>query len=255
MASRKKNRPSTPNGNPSTAPYCRISPGHNRPISNDSTVPVTAPTAISTPIACDQRRASRIAVSSWRRRPMNSASSTIDGSAIPRHAKMMWNPSVAAICARAGTTSPLACAAATTTAASKRITAPSRSGKALPGLAELARHRGGRSGAVNQDPLVLPRLTGHDSRRRVSSARPCRASGRWRHMLSSATGQSGGCGAGLPDRAQTKDRRPECAAHRQIEYCICAEASPGLAARRRRVGRCPAPQLVPLSETGLRGAG
>src|SRR5579872_3110474 len=55
--------------------------------------------------------------------------------------------------------------------------------------------------------------------------------------------------------AQIKDRRPECAAHRQIEYCICAEASPGLAARRRRVGRCPAPQLVPLSETGLRGAG
>src|SRR5438270_544923 len=82
-----------------------------------------------------------------------------------------------AITARAGTTSPLTCAAATTTSASKRITAPSRSGKALPGLAELARHRGGRSGAVNQDPPVLLRLTGHDSRRRVSSARPCRASG------------------------------------------------------------------------------
>ena len=39
MASRKKNMPSTPNGNPSTAPYWRISPGHSRPISNDSTVP------------------------------------------------------------------------------------------------------------------------------------------------------------------------------------------------------------------------
>jgi len=59
----------------------------------------------------------------------------------------------------------------------------------------------------------------------------------------SATGQSGGCGAGRPDRAQTKDRRPECAAHRQIEYCMCAKASPGLAAQRRRDGRRPAPQL------------
>src|SRR4029077_4774700 len=61
MASRKKKMPSTPNGIPNTAPYWRISPGHSRPISNDSTVPVTAPTAISTPMACDQRRASRIA--------------------------------------------------------------------------------------------------------------------------------------------------------------------------------------------------
>src|SRR5215472_244940 len=84
MASRKKNRPSTPNGSPSTAPYRRISPGHSRPISNDSTVPVTAPTAIRTPIACDHRRARR--------------------SATPRHARMMWNPSVVAIWARAGTT-------------------------------------------------------------------------------------------------------------------------------------------------------
>ena len=47
--------------------------------------------------------------------------------------------------------------------------------------------------------------------------------------------QSGGCGAGQPDHAQTKDRRPECAAHRQIGYCMCAEASPGLVARRRRL--------------------
>ncbi len=89
--------PSTPNGNPSTAPYWRISPGHSRPISNDSTVPVTAPTATSTPIACDQRRASVMATSSRRRRPMNSASSTIVGSAIPRLARMMWNPRVVAI--------------------------------------------------------------------------------------------------------------------------------------------------------------
>src|SRR5215472_587900 len=113
MASRKKNRPSTPNGSPSTAPYRRISPGHSRPISNDSTVPVTAPTAIRTPIACDHRRARRSATSSDRRSPMNSAISTTVGSAIPRHARMMWNPSVVAIWARAGTT----CAATEVTVA------------------------------------------------------------------------------------------------------------------------------------------
>ena len=89
MASRKKNRPSTPNGSPSTAPYLRIRPGHSSPISNDSTVPVTAPTATSTPIACDQRRASTMATWSGRRSPMNSAISTMVGSAIPRQARMM----------------------------------------------------------------------------------------------------------------------------------------------------------------------
>jgi hypothetical protein len=89
MASRKKNSPSTPNGRPSTAPYWRIRPGHNRPISNDSTVPLTAPTATSTPITCDQRRASSIAVWSFRRSPINSASSTKDGRATPRQARMM----------------------------------------------------------------------------------------------------------------------------------------------------------------------
>ena len=115
--------PSTPNGNPSTAPYWRISPGHSKPISNDSTVPVTAPTATSTPIACDQWRASRIAVSSCRRRPMNSASSTIVGSAMPRQARMIWNPSVVAICARAGTTSPLAREAASSITSLSRVMA------------------------------------------------------------------------------------------------------------------------------------
>jgi hypothetical protein len=89
MASKKKNKPSTPKGNPSTAPYLRISPGHSSPISNDNTVPVTAPTAMSTAIACDQRRARVIATGLDRRRPMNSASSTIVGNAMPRAARMM----------------------------------------------------------------------------------------------------------------------------------------------------------------------
>ncbi len=132
MASKKKNRPSTPNGNPSTAPYRRISPGHSRPSSNDSTVPVTAPTATSTPIAWDQRRASNSATASDRRSPTNSASSTIVGNAIPRQAKMMWNPKVAAICARAETTSPPLRAAATITTSAKRIAPPGPRGYSTP---------------------------------------------------------------------------------------------------------------------------
>ena len=89
IASRKKKIPSSANGRPITGPYRRINPGHNRPISNDSTVPVTAPTATRTPMACDQRRASFIATMSERFRPMYSAISTIVGSAIPKHARMM----------------------------------------------------------------------------------------------------------------------------------------------------------------------
>ena len=75
----------------------RIRPGHSSPISNDSTVPVTAPTATSTPMTCDHRRASSIATSSERLRPRNSATSTTVGNAIPKQAKMIWNPSVVAI--------------------------------------------------------------------------------------------------------------------------------------------------------------
>ena len=136
MASRKKNRPSTPNGSPSTAPYRRISPGQSRPISKDSTVPVTAPTATSTPIACDQRRASVMASGFDQRSPMNSAISTTVGSAMPRQARMMWKPSVVAICARAGTTVPVSRAAAASSAAWPGITGrppPAASGAARPG--------------------------------------------------------------------------------------------------------------------------
>ena len=43
---------------------------------------------------------------------MNSAISTTVGSAMPRQARMMWKPSVVAICARAGTTVPVIRAAA-----------------------------------------------------------------------------------------------------------------------------------------------
>ena len=68
-ASRKKKTPSTANGMPNAAPNLPISPGQSSPISNETTVPVTAPTATSTAITLDQRRASSSAARSWRRSP------------------------------------------------------------------------------------------------------------------------------------------------------------------------------------------
>src|ERR1700756_2860778 len=61
IASRKKKIPSKENGTPIASPNRPIRPGHNRPISYDSTVPDTAPTATSTAITFDQRRASKSA--------------------------------------------------------------------------------------------------------------------------------------------------------------------------------------------------
>ena len=49
--------PSSTNGKPYTSPKGRISPGQRMPISNDSSVPDTAPAANSTPITFDQVRA------------------------------------------------------------------------------------------------------------------------------------------------------------------------------------------------------
>ena len=60
----EEGEPSIMNGSPNTSPNRPSSPGHSSPISNDSTVPVTAPTAKVTPMTCDQRRASRSAASS-----------------------------------------------------------------------------------------------------------------------------------------------------------------------------------------------
>ena len=75
--------------------------GHSRPNSNESTVPVTAPTANVTATTFDQRRASSSASASPRRRPRWLAISMIAGSATPSDARMMWNPSVNAIWLRA----------------------------------------------------------------------------------------------------------------------------------------------------------
>ena len=51
---------STENGSPYAAPYLPIRPGQSSPISNDSTVPDTAPTANSTAATCDQRCATNV---------------------------------------------------------------------------------------------------------------------------------------------------------------------------------------------------
>jgi hypothetical protein len=70
IASSMKEMASIWNGRPNTSPYLPVRPGQSRPISNDSTVPVTAPTAKVTAAACDHRRASVSATASFRRRPL-----------------------------------------------------------------------------------------------------------------------------------------------------------------------------------------
>ena len=58
MASRKNEKPSIANPSPNTLPNFAVKAGHNRPISNESTVPVTTPAANSASITLLQRRAS-----------------------------------------------------------------------------------------------------------------------------------------------------------------------------------------------------
>ena len=61
--------PSIANSTPNTEPNRPVNPGQRSPNSNETTVPVTAPTANVTATAFDQRRASRNASWSSRRRP------------------------------------------------------------------------------------------------------------------------------------------------------------------------------------------
>src|SRR3984957_4218560 len=103
IASRKKKIPSIENGKPIAAPNRPISPGHSRPISYDSTVPDTAPTATSTAMTFDHRRASSLATGSFRLMPIHSAVIVTAANATPKQARMMWNPSDDPICDRAGT--------------------------------------------------------------------------------------------------------------------------------------------------------
>ncbi len=101
IASVKKKIPSIAKPVPKTSPNRSMKFGQSRPISNERTVPVTAPTANRTAAAFDQRLARSSATSSSLRRPLNSAISIIAGSATPTQARMMWKPSVNAISSRA----------------------------------------------------------------------------------------------------------------------------------------------------------
>ena len=69
IASVKKKIPSSANGSPKTSPKRRMNSGHRRPISNESTVPVIAPTTKVTAATFDQRRASPSATASSRFSP------------------------------------------------------------------------------------------------------------------------------------------------------------------------------------------
>ena len=72
------------------------------PISNDSSVPDTAPAANSTPIALAQVCARSRSTGLPRVCARHSANTTIAGNAIPKHEKTMCQPSESAICIRAG---------------------------------------------------------------------------------------------------------------------------------------------------------
>ena len=101
IASVKKKMPSIAKPVPKTSPNRSMKCGQSRPISNERTVPVTAPTAKSTAAAFDQRFARSRAMSSPRFRPRYSAINIIAGRATPTHERMMWKPSVNAINSRA----------------------------------------------------------------------------------------------------------------------------------------------------------
>ncbi len=85
IASVKKKMPSIAKPVPKTSPHCCMNFGHSRPISKESTVPVTAPTANSTAAAFDHCRARLRASASSCVRPLYSAISMIAGSATPMH--------------------------------------------------------------------------------------------------------------------------------------------------------------------------
>ena len=102
IASRKKAKPSSTNGKPYTSPNGAIRPGQRMPISNDSSVPDTAPAANSTPIALAQVWARSRSIGLPRLWARHSVNTTIVGNAIPKHENTMCQPSDSAICIRAG---------------------------------------------------------------------------------------------------------------------------------------------------------
>ena len=87
--------------------------GQSNPNSKVSTVPVTAPTANVTAMYFDQRCASANASASSRRIARQLAINAMNAHATPSGTRMMWNPSVNAICERAQGTGSTAMSALT----------------------------------------------------------------------------------------------------------------------------------------------
>ncbi len=140
--------PSTANGMPYAAPKRPISPGHSRPISNDSTVPETAPTAKSTAATLDQRLARSRASASSRRSARQLATIVMNVNATPNGTRMMWKPRVNAICSRAGSSwggSPAAPASAATRLAVIQPSFPPGRDAYAPGSADRVRSGCGRA--------------------------------------------------------------------------------------------------------------
>src|SRR5690349_7903240 len=75
--------------------------GHSSPNSNDSTVPLTAPTANSTANALHHRRAISYQTRSPVRMKRSSMNRSSHGRPMPKTANTMWKPSENAICSRA----------------------------------------------------------------------------------------------------------------------------------------------------------
>jgi len=104
----KKANPSSEKGIPMIAPAYAMKAGQSSPSSNESTVPLTAPTAkrIAVPLLHRLVRSSQ--TGSRVRSHCRSESTISNGIPIPRTAKMMWNPSDIAIWARAARRSLMA---------------------------------------------------------------------------------------------------------------------------------------------------
>jgi hypothetical protein len=80
-----------------------------------------------TAITFDQRRASSRATASPRRSPIQCATSSTAGKAIPKHAKMMWNPREAPIWLPAGPAPAAWVTSAAITAGAERAAGPAES--------------------------------------------------------------------------------------------------------------------------------
>src|SRR3954453_17154248 len=142
IASRKKNRPSMAKSTPKTWPKRPVNAGHSSPNSNESTVPVMAPTAKVTATTFDQRCARLSASWSPWRRPRYLAISISAGNATPTDARMMWKASVNAIWLRAASSCEVSSNMAGAPAARHTGLGPGQAGLELAGAEAVDRGHG-----------------------------------------------------------------------------------------------------------------